>query len=247
MRVELRICSTICGTPVVGGSVDTTASSNFDAVAPAGGKVVDDDDAPGFYNKPRIISYPNLDDTIDKALTPDSYINFLRHLSKKCKSMKKVVRKYTNAQLELLAKTTEGYNLIKSKMRGECKKYVDDANRDVLKDINRRRTSALKRLNKIGEKVFKKDHPNRIKRFSIKAKTDPSLLNKPHNAFIGVYITFGERMSPFLSLKSGQHILIAHYGVAPPEDSNLYLKLRPNKKKKRLTSVLFIPILYLQK
>ena len=63
--------------PVVRGSVDTTASSNFDAVAPAGGKVVvDDEDAPGFYNKPRIISYPNLDDTIDKALTPDSYIHF---------------------------------------------------------------------------------------------------------------------------------------------------------------------------
>ena len=57
--------------------------------------------------------------------------------------MKKVVRKYTNAQLELLAKTTEGYDLIKSKMRSECKKYVDDANRDVLKDINRRRASAL--------------------------------------------------------------------------------------------------------
>ena len=102
----------------------------------------------------------------------------------------------------------------------------------------------LKRLNK---KAKKKDHSNRIKRFIIKAQTDGDILNKSHNSFVGVYITFGHRMSSFLSLKPDQYILIAHLGVAPSEDSNLYLKLRPNLKKKKLKSALFIPISYLQK
>ena len=82
----------------------------------------------------------------------------------------------------------------------------------------------------------KKEHllNNRIKRFIIKAQTDAKILNKSHNSFIGIYITFGHHMSRFLSLKPDQHILIAHLGVPPSEDSNMYLKLRPNLKKKKV-------------
>merc|ERR1712105_216993 len=136
--------------------------------------------------------------------------------------------------------------------RGECKRYVEDANKRVRRDIKKlRQSSALNSLIKTGEKVKKeemkkkkkkkkkkkvekkkKEEEDQVddsnKRFTVMAKTDPDLFNKSsRNAFIGVYITFGAKMSRFLGLKSGQRILIGHYGVPPDEDSNLYLKLRP--------------------
>merc|ERR1712074_261180 len=107
-------------------------------------------------------------------------------------------------------------------------------------------SSSLNMLIKTGEKVKKKkkwkkkgeeeeeggeDQVDDVnKRFTVMAKTDPDLFNKSsRNAFIGVYITFGAKMARFLGLKTGQRILIAHYGVPPAEDSNLYLKLQPKK------------------
>ena len=128
-------------------------------------------------------------------------------------------------------------------------KYIDYANKAVTSDILRRRKNVLKKNKKKYHSMRKKEHllNNRIKRSILKAQTDANLLNKSHNSFIGIYITFGHHMSRFLSLKPDQHILIAHLGVPPSEDFNMYLKLRPNLKKKRLRGVLFILISYLQK
>ena len=95
-------------TPVVEDrdTVKATPSSNFDAAALAEMEEEEDNTIPGYYNKPRIISYPNLNDTIDKVSSPDSYVNFLRHLSKQCKAMRKTVGQYSDSQLELFYKTT---------------------------------------------------------------------------------------------------------------------------------------------
>merc|ERR1712105_49176 len=103
----------------------------------------------------------------------------------------------------------------------------------VRRDIKKlRQSSPLNRLIKTGEEEEEEEEEDQVddgnKRFTVMAKTDPDLFNKSsRNAFIGVYITFGAKMSRFLGLKSGQRILIGHYGVPPDEDSNLYLKLRP--------------------
>jgi len=101
----------------------------------------DDEEDSAFFNKPRLIPYPSLVGTVLMLNTPDSYANFLKHVSKKkCMyTTKKAGERFTSEQVGSLNRSGNSVDrgLMKSKMRGECKRSAEEANGRVRSDIKK--------------------------------------------------------------------------------------------------------------
>ena len=68
--------------------------------------------------------------------------------------------------------------------------------------------------------------------------TAKSVVIQEHKPFIGIYITFGERMAKFFNMKDNQYILLGCFGFPIIKYSDYYMKLSPNFGKPKIEKMM---------